>query len=217
MKFKVGDKVRIKNNLKDIEDFYGGYTKSLQKHVGEICTVKRGLGNGRAVDLKENGWTWDIRALELVERKQFTKSDLKDGDIVTYRNGQQRIIIGKKLIDKNGDITSETDYYKEDLTKILARKEYEIVKVERTTQYETVFERKEEILDKAEKRYLSNVIRPFRKDFKYIVKRVSSLGSKEFIYIGLENNRVLLPYFKPNTMYKGMKIDKEYTLEELNL
>lgn len=26
-----------------------------------------------------------------------------------------------------------------------------------------------------------------------------------------------LPSFKPNTMYKGMKLDKDYTLDELNL
>lgn len=73
---------------------------------------------------------------------------------------------------------------------------------------------KPEILDEEEKRYLEGVIRPFRDKVTYIQK-LSGCG--EFITIQLEREDINLPYFKANTMYKGMKHGEEYTLEELGL
>lgn len=78
--------------------------------------------------------------------------------------------------------------------------------------YEVV---KKPILDDIEKRYLSNVIKPFRNRVKYIAKYEDC--GKELIYINLEYEEISLPYFEPNTMYKGMELDKGYTLEELGL
>lgn len=74
---------------------------------------------------------------------------------------------------------------------------------------------KKPILDEVEKRYLSNVIKPFRNRVKYIAKYEDC--GKELIYINLEYEEISLPYFEPNTMYKGMELDKGYTLEELGL
>lgn len=71
------------------------------------------------------------------------------------------------------------------------------------------------ILDEAEKEYLSNVIKPFRNRVKYIAKYEDC--GKELIYINLEYEEISLPYFEPKAMYKGMELDKEYTLEELGL
>ena len=79
-----------------------------------------------------------------------------------------------------------------------------------------VYEFEQEILDDAEKEYLSNVIKPFRNKVAYIQKCGTSNGD-EYIWIELENDDVSLPYFKKNTMYKNMKEMKEYTLEELGL
>lgn len=75
-----------------------------------------------------------------------------------------------------------------------------------------------DILDETEKRYLYNIIRPFRNKIIYIVKYSYSIG--EYISICYKDTNKIrcfinLPSFKPNTMYKGMKIDKEYTLNEL--
>lgn len=74
---------------------------------------------------------------------------------------------------------------------------------------------KPEILDEEEKRYLEGVIRPFRDKVKCIIKK--SGCTKMFIEIRLESEYTCLPYFKANTMYKGMKLDKRYTLKELGL
>ena len=73
-----------------------------------------------------------------------------------------------------------------------------------------------EILDEEEKEYLSNIIKPFRNKVEYIVKETSS--DNEYITISIKNDSDLsFPNFKKGTMYKGMEIEKEYTLEELSL
>lgn len=90
-----------------------------------------------------------------------------------------------------------------------------LAEVKRPIQYETIYKREEPILDDKEKKYLSSVIRPFRDRVQYIVKRGSS--AKEYIVIEIKNENIYLPYFKKDTMYKNMELDKEYTLEELGL
>ena len=72
-----------------------------------------------------------------------------------------------------------------------------------------------QILTDKEKEYLSNVIKPFRDTVKRIVKGYDF--GKEFICIELERGEIQLPYFEPDTMYKGMEIYKQYTLEDLGL
>lgn len=74
-----------------------------------------------------------------------------------------------------------------------------------------------QILDDAEKRYLSAVIRPFRDNVKSISKCIS-YPSREFIAIYCKNgDKTLFPWFEAGTMYQGMERYKEYTVEELGL
>ena len=72
-----------------------------------------------------------------------------------------------------------------------------------------------QILDDTEKRYLSAVIKPFRKKIKHIVKM--RYDKSEFIFIRFDTSSLSMPYFDIGTMYKGMEIGKKYTLEELGL
>ena len=73
-----------------------------------------------------------------------------------------------------------------------------------------------EILDDKEKEYLSNVIKPFRDKVEYIIK--FDCLPEEYICIWVpEHETTDLPCFKRGTMYKGMEIEKKYTLEELGL
>lgn len=77
---------------------------------------------------------------------------------------------------------------------------------------------KEPILDDVEKKYLSAVIKPFRSRVKYIRKCISHDEFEQRIQIVFYNGYfTYLPYFKANTMYKGMETDKDYTLKELVL
>lgn len=93
----------------------------------------------------------------------------------------------------------------------------EVVKVLRPTGYKTVYEAKKEILDKEEKEYLGAVIKPFKNRIDYIQKQSITGCNQEFIEIALFHDTTYLPYFQKDTMYKGMKVDEEYTLKELGL
>lgn len=79
-------------------------------------------------------------------------------------------------------------------------------------------EAKEPILNEVEKDYLSAVIKPFRGKVSYILKQKNFDSSMEFIHIDLSDGDVAdFPNFKANTMYRGMEVDKYYTLQELGL
>ena len=80
----------------------------------------------------------------------------------------------------------------------------------------------EPILDEAEKRYLSAVIRPFRDRVQYIEKMFEDhlLGDQDcylFIRFNDGNYDMNFPVFRESIMYKGMERYKRYTLEELGL
>lgn len=84
------------------------------------------------------------------------------------------------------------------------------------------------ILDSKEKKYLSEVIRPFRKEVRAIRKQEDPAdpAGKEYIQICLEKDRMNLPRekdlttfpsFEKGEMYEGMEPYKNYTPEELGL
>lgn len=100
---------------------------------------------------------------------------------------------------------------------------YDIGELTKITYGDKVLYKKKEILDEKEKEYLSAVIKPFRNRVKCITKY--SCNKNEYIHIvlnnkGIEmlnNEGIELPFFEKGTMYKGMEVGKEYTLEELGL
>lgn len=79
----------------------------------------------------------------------------------------------------------------------------------------------EEILDKVEKEYLENFLRPFKEEVKEITKiRKAFSFQNEMLHIGLKDigsYDIILPNFKKGTMYKGMELYEAYTLQELGL
>lgn len=83
-------------------------------------------------------------------------------------------------------------------------------------------EHKEPILDDAEKKYLSAVIKPFRDDVREI-RKIQSIyrlpdDGKEYIKICMcSGEEINFPYFRKGSMYKEMETGKRYTLEELGL
>lgn len=78
-----------------------------------------------------------------------------------------------------------------------------------------------EILDKVEKEYLENFLRPFKEEVKEITKiRKAFSFQNEMLHIGLKDigsYDIILPDFKKGTMYKGMELYEAYTLQELGL
>lgn len=75
------------------------------------------------------------------------------------------------------------------------------------------------ILNDAERRYLAGVIKPFRYEIKSVEKIRDWPKSLDRICFYMKNYEDVwyLPAFKVETMYKGMEVDKEYTVEELGL
>ena len=77
------------------------------------------------------------------------------------------------------------------------------------------------ILTDKEKKDLSGVIRPWRDKVESIRKFKSIFDGYEFLIIKVKTevgiSTTTLPYFKQGIMYKGMKLNKEYSLKELGL
>ena len=80
--------------------------------------------------------------------------------------------------------------------------------------------KKEPLLDKAERKYLRNVLAPFRNDVEGISLEYRI---KQMDYVALTIHTyddwiwIYLPSFKKGKMYAKLEINREYTLEELRL
>ena len=211
MKFKIGDKVKVKNNL-ITGKLYGtqSFVCNMEKYKSKIVTIRNVYAHFYEIEEDRGVWYWTDEMFE--NEKQYTYEDLKKsplGTKITFEKGEILIKDGEEYYEsRNTWRVGKNLKNLEDNEMILGK----IIKIEEPT-YETVYEYKPEILDEVEKRYLRGVIRPFEVRF---IKKVD-LTNAEYIYIELKSDHISLPNFSSNTMYKGMEIDKEYTLEELGL
>lgn len=78
------------------------------------------------------------------------------------------------------------------------------------------------ILNQKEQDYLRDVIRPFRNKVNYIMKKSGYDDKYEYLMMSIKlddkfNECNALPSFKTGTMYKNMKLNKEYSLGGLGL
>lgn len=126
----------------------------------------------------------------------------------------------KDIVLKKGDIVYyDDDYFIVDGLDGKTADEVEgfVSKIERPVKYETIYEAPKQILDKEEKEWLENFLRPFNSVVEYIRKEFNGDKTREHLFIRHNEYFICLPYFEKNTMYKGMELDKEYTLKELGL
>lgn len=131
---------------------------------------------------------------------------LEKGDIVHCKS---KCAMGKIIVASDFNGNSIDEFEKAYM--------YQVMKVDRPVKYKRIYEFKE-ILDKKEKEYLSYVIRPFRNRVKNIKKISHHDYKKCWIKIKLTTDEGIdFPFFKEDTMYKGMEMNKEYTLKELGL
>lgn len=96
-------------------------------------------------------------------------------------------------------------HYDNSMLRCLLSGEYEIVK--------------KPILDDAEKKYLSNVIKPFRNKIEYIAKYNDDREYISITYKDLNGGTfsMAFPSYDDGTMYKGMELGKQYSVEDLEL
>lgn len=129
-KFKEGDKVKRING----ETFSNG----------EFVVTVEGMGiKSKEVWLKETQ-SW-LHENDLCLANSFTKSDLKDGMVVTYRDKTERIVFDRKLYSTAGENYNflrqlSLDYFYDDLS--CDHRSYDIMKV--TYMDEVLWEREEE-------------------------------------------------------------------------
>lgn len=207
MRFKVGDRVK--------------YVKKIIHHnvvTGGIFTITHIDENNQSfqylAESKKGNKQWFKE--EELQKVEYTFEDLRKSPIGTK-------IVFEKLKDELLIRTSEKKFenecyrfYIRDLENLCTRDFGKIIKIEEP-EYRTVYENESEILDEVEKRYLRGVIRPFRNRVKAISLITS--GGKGYCYINIElkDENIYLPNFEINTMYKGMKPEKKYGLEELGI
>lgn len=222
MKFKVGDRVKD-------EDFGEGTVVETNTGSGKISILVKfdkedcRLHNGNSCCLKgpyEEKHCWfytghNQEQLKLI--KNYTYEDLKKSPIgtkITFEDGA--------VLVKDGENSFENISRSRNIAHLCNLKDNysslgKIIKIEEP-EYKTVYKSKVEILDEAEKRYLREVIRPFRSKVLQIAKKYDNFTDLEYIRIIIKDDVSLeFPSFSKNIMYKNMEEDKEYTLEELGL
>lgn len=206
MRYKVGDRVRY---IK-----YAIYHTPIVKENSIWKIIKVDAKNRMYFTLDETNHKEWFKEEEL-QKVEYTYEELKKSPIGTKVTFEDGVILTK----------TEEDFYENDVfyrnnENLEALKDNinlgKIIKIEEP-EYQTVYESKLEILDEVEKRYLRNIIRPFRDKVKAISLITAGGKSDCYINIELEDETIYLPDFEINTMYKGMKLEKEYTLEELGL
>lgn len=190
MNFKVGDKV------KGLSDTYG-YTNT-KMYLGEVKEV--GDGYIRILILKHK----NLRCIGDIYTALSSEGKFEIVDNLTISQLQSEIDkLSNKVQEEYSNVISNRDkvnYLKKQLKQL---------------KEENKKEKNKPILDDAEKEYLSAVIRPFKDKVECIKKCCNSRG--EYIEIGISNDAAIFLYFKKGTMYKGMELEKQYTLKELGL
>ena len=133
MKYKVGDRVRIVDNWAE------GccQVNSMGKWRGKIMTIRAVKENTACYYMVEDqrdiqgeffcGWLWPEQAIAGLA--PFTKSDLKNGDIVLFRNGQTAVFIENFQVLVTSDHWCNFYSYSDTLT--ANNRQYDIMKVSR--------------------------------------------------------------------------------------
>ncbi len=217
MKFKVGDKVKIKKDLSCKGYGASYFVSSMKKYKGKEAKITYVSPDDDTchLDIDSGNWWWSEDMLE-PHTSKIAKKDLRDGDYCVFKNGDKAIKIGNYVGTHNA-VVPLREYNNKLEHNFNPRRD--IIRIDRPTEYKTIY-KNDEILDSTEKKYLAAVITPFRNKVECITKEDPDIG-RQHISIkyndGLDFEWIRLPDFKLDTMYVGMKSNKEYTLEELGL
>lgn len=217
MKFKVGDKVKIREDLSFGKYYSVHLSRSMLSNKGKEAKITYISPDDDTchLDIDGGNWWWSEDMLE-PHTSKIAKKDLRDGDYCVFKNGDKAIKIGN-YVGTHNTVVPLREYNNKLEHNFNPRRD--IIRIDRPTEYETIY-KNDGILDSTEKKYLAAVIAPFRDKVKNIAK-IDKDNGKQYICIchngGLYIENVALPYFKSGTMYVGMKSNKVYTLEELGL
>ena len=113
-------------------------------------------------------------------------------------------------LDKNKNIVNESG------KEVLFTIDFDDIKNDHWEEYN------EDILDEKEKPYLESILKPYKDRVDFVIKQgIGDYYERIIICVSVKNksfkNYIAFPYFNKGTMYKGMEIDKKYTVNELGL
>ena len=217
MKFKVGDQVKIREDLSLGKYYPVHLSRSMLSNKGKEAKITYISPDDDTchLDIDSGNWWWSEDMLE-PHTSKIAKKDLRDGDYCVFKNGDKAIKIGNYVGTHNTVVPLRE--YNNKLEHNFNPKR-DIIRIDRPVEYKTIY-KNDEILDSTEKKYLAAIIAPFRDKVKNIAK-IDKDNGQQYIcichYGGLYTENITLPYFKSGTMYVGMKSNKVYTLEELGL
>ena len=206
MKYKVGDRVKVRQDLK-VDKKYGKVT--FISNMVEFTSVTIKEVYEHAYGVEENDWRYTD---EMLDEKDYSKVTH-----IEYIERKRKML--RDLGSESGTCDG-TDCKKCPFFAVKNSKNISCYDFEREYPLEAikiVMEYKNSILDGIEKEYLLAVIKPFKNKVIYIKKNKYD-DNKEYIGIYTNNCELIeLPRFAPNKMYKNMQVDKNYTLKELGL
>ena len=173
MNIKVGDKVRIKEDLSECEFGYCGY---MEEFAGKETTVISTFGKGVIkLDIDEQVWDWSENVLELIEEGKIMKMKRIDY-ILNAKDNMQVILDETELVCDicpvacgvcNGDCEF---YYKEYLNEEIEVDKSKLKLVEENIEVETV---------ECDKEVVNNPVNPFIEEYKKIVTETMELCIKK--------------------------------------
>lgn len=115
MKYKVGDRIRVRKDLK-VFHFYGGigFVAGMHIYRGEICTVSK-IVDGRTYRFKEDkgAWAWSDEMLEPFRDEKIVITT--DGVTTTAKKYD-----GKKIVKEAKAVCSKDDTFNFDVGAKLA-------------------------------------------------------------------------------------------------
>ena len=140
MKYKIGDKVRVRKDLK-FNLNYGDdvFVTGMEKFKGKIVTINHITNEKYCIMEDKNKYSWTDEMFEGLY--QFTKSDLRRGDIVIDEEGNTSVFDGEELIGATADIDYLDEFLESD------SEGCSIVKVERPVKLETIWVRNNELTE----------------------------------------------------------------------
>ena len=159
IKFKLGQKVKIKENLKEgnYSSHHIYFADKMEKYTGKTVTIKEldrcGYKYAYSIEEDDKEWMWDEEWLEPVNYT-FNIEDIQAGDIIELDNGDKLVAhydyshdIKFEDLDhqKNDNPVSDIDDIEEDGSINNYDHEYKVVSVLRPIKYETIYNRNSEV------------------------------------------------------------------------
>lgn len=177
MKYKVGQKVRVRKNLV-VGRQYGEYCFNI--HMvnlrGKILVVSSVLDNGYHVEEP----SYFIFSDEMLEPAEFTKDDLETGMVVEYRDGCRRVVFGNRLLGKQAycllndfeeTLLTKSTSHNMDIMKVYRPRVEQLYDIEDFFEFarlELIWERQEEPEPEAEEMTLAEIEKELGRKIKII-------------------------------------------------